>query len=848
MPAVLLLDAHNQIVFANAALRDRLQDPRVILTGQPVETLSTWLDPALLAALQCPPEGHEHQQTLSLKNSESVDVTVSQEDGTIEITLLPAAPLSEASASANGIDILATHNPNERTLAIWHAPATTSEGSQNSNESSISAAWQQARGAAVSMSRDEWAGLWSETVPSGNHAWHALEASAHWLQAAENLAELRGSLGLHTDFVEFERDGRPQLTGTPATLPAWLAAAAPDKSIWATEFWLLSLLKKRPTDWEMLEQVEAPMPSTDLRPDGVAPLPDWLRGRRLLIGPGVRFGRDALLVVEYAHSLTAEGINGLLPILSVRLMRRPEAPLPLSPVRNRQRGATDSTTSPTPPPVRSSKTREKPTPEPTLPAPTPVAESPAPPPTPEPEPAPSLESFKKLELLSDAPWAETWRAVDPAGNLLCLKIFKPGYERLAEGLRERAAQLQKPLHPRIASLIRVETKAAPRFALYTYAPGRTLHYWQRQTPLPIDASAPPLERLAPTLSATTGPAPTTTTHPLPLEWTLDWALELAEALEAAHRSRLLHLDLKPSNIVIGPDGKPTIVGFGLALTPKHAADHPPVATAFAETVAYMAPERARAQGGVSATADIYSLAAIVYELLTGKTPFHPSGDFTADVEALQAHRPTNPGLLRLDVPDTLSAALLKALDSKPDRRFASMNAFAQTLRRIRGRNLSTKKTKAPGTKGPRFPGLRALLTPRPQSVFAQTGKQRRNPRRALLLAGVVIVAGLVALSLHQRKEQRDALIPVQPPTQENIQVFLPESAPTVSEPVSDISQPEDILPTTAPTEPADSSTSPDAAAPIPAATPVSEAESAAGASETSGDSQDVGQAILPALP
>jgi serine/threonine protein kinase len=115
--------------------------------------------------------------------------------------------------------------------------------------------------------------------------------------------------------------------------------------------------------------------------------------------------------------------------------------------------------------------------------------------------------------------------------------------------------------------------------------------------------------------------------PLPLEEALRTARQIADALDAAHEKGIVHRDLKPGNIKIKPDGSVKVLDFGLAKTIEAPSGDPEdsptvtVAGMIMGTAAYMSPEQARGKI-VDKRADIWAFGVVLYELLTGRRPFH----------------------------------------------------------------------------------------------------------------------------------------------------------------------------------------------------------------------------------
>ncbi|MCI0537771.1 MAG: serine/threonine protein kinase, partial [Verrucomicrobiales bacterium] len=156
--------------------------------------------------------------------------------------------------------------------------------------------------------------------------------------------------------------------------------------------------------------------------------------------------------------------------------------------------------------------------------------------------------------------------------------------------------------------------------------------------------------------------------------------KLSRAVHYAHQRRVLHRDLKPTNILIDAKGEPHLTDFGLAkmLEPSRGRT---LTAAVLGTPAYMAPEQARGRSGqVSTAADIYSLGAILYELLTGQAPF--TGESPLEIlDLVRAAEPIPPRALDPTVHRDLETICLKCLHKEPDRRYGSAEALAEDVER-----------------------------------------------------------------------------------------------------------------------------------------------------------------------
>ena len=156
--------------------------------------------------------------------------------------------------------------------------------------------------------------------------------------------------------------------------------------------------------------------------------------------------------------------------------------------------------------------------------------------------------------------------------------------------------------------------------------------------------------------------------------------KLARAIAYAHERGILHRDLKPANILFDGAGKPYVSDFGLAKWLQRECDLTQT-LAILGTPFYMAPEQATNSRAVSAAADVYSLGAILYQMLTGHPPV--SGETPMEVLRRAAEQaPRRPRLTNHHVPRDLETICLKCLEKEPASRYSSAVALAEDLERF----------------------------------------------------------------------------------------------------------------------------------------------------------------------
>lgn len=233
---------------------------------------------------------------------------------------------------------------------------------------------------------------------------------------------------------------------------------------------------------------------------------------------------------------------------------------------------------------------------------------------------------------------------------------------------------------------------------------------------------------------------------LDVEARLRLFLDVCDAVQYAHRQLVVHRDLKPSNIVVSPDGSTCLLDFGIArLLSADGDDEASTRTGLLLlTPEYAAPEQLRGEAATAST-DVYALGVVLYELLAGQPPFDVGSGSWSDVVRRTEQDPPVPsrarGLergVRRQLAGDLDAVVHMALRNDPDRRYSSVEAFADDVRRFLGRRPVRARPDAWSYRSARFLRRHAVAT------------------AAALLVALSLVAGLAGTAWQARAAAREA--------------------------------------------------------------------------------------------
>jgi serine/threonine protein kinase len=164
---------------------------------------------------------------------------------------------------------------------------------------------------------------------------------------------------------------------------------------------------------------------------------------------------------------------------------------------------------------------------------------------------------------------------------------------------------------------------------------------------------------------------------------LDYAIQISDALEVAHRAGVIHRDLKPANIfLVGPERRVKILDFGIAKLLRGESESCANEDVIMGTPAYMAPEQIRPIGEIDGRVDLYALGVILFEMFSGRRPFEGRRSVEVLMKHLDAPAPSLRSLIG-GISDELEKVITRCLQKDPRERYSKVSALCRILTHLR---------------------------------------------------------------------------------------------------------------------------------------------------------------------
>lgn len=322
--------------------------------------------------------------------------------------------------------------------------------------------------------------------------------------------------------------------------------------------------------------------------------------------------------------------------------------------------------------------------------------------------------YRVLEYLGGGGMGDVWLGEDPFGNRVAIKQLSGSramQQRFLQRFVREGQVLSRLQHHGICRVYGLEELGDSPCMVMEYVEGVSLGHLLRFVAAPTDGVADPtaghtardsdlvtIVEQAAKSADTTQPAPSAERKPgpartLPLQQALSLVARLCDAVQYAHEHGVFHRDIKPSNVIVRRDGEPVLLDFGVARLSdeRDGGERITAAGQVFGTVDYMAPEQARSGRDVDERADVYSVGAILYEMVCGRRHFPASGDTYRDIGTLQNFEPVRPRTHNRRIEPELEAIILKALSPHRERRYRSARQLGQDIQRYQAGEPITAK-------------------------------------------------------------------------------------------------------------------------------------------------------------
>jgi serine/threonine protein kinase/Tol biopolymer transport system component len=334
------------------------------------------------------------------------------------------------------------------------------------------------------------------------------------------------------------------------------------------------------------------------------------------------------------------------------------------------------------------------------------------------KPGQTVGSFEIVSFISRGGMGEVYLAEDKRlGRKVALKLLPSAFTKNDDRLRrfEQEARAASALnHPNIITIFEIRQVGSSHVIATEFVEGETLRTRANRAPLSISEA-------------------------------LDIATQVADALAAAHKAGIIHRDIKPENIMLRPDGYVKVLDFGLAklseqASPAVAAEAPTIQVRTGSgivigTAGYMSPEQARGLG-VDNRSDIFSLGAVIYEMLARRKPFE--GDTASDtLAAILKTEPPPLSSMIPGVPAELTRIVTKCLKKDREERYQVVKDLWLDLKALK-QELEFQKTRAGETLPP------SAVAGEPTAIFSE-------PRATVERSGISTITESLSIEIKRHK-------------------------------------------------------------------------------------------------